>query len=79
MRSVNITSEERHKLSKQAVILIIDDEKAMRDSCSQVLNKDGYLTETAEDGGGGLEKVSRIRPDDARDGWNGTLGKNRGY
>ena len=62
MRSVNITSEEKHKLSKQAAILVIDDEKAMRDSCSQVLTKDGYRTETAEDGEGGLEKVSRIRP-----------------
>jgi len=63
VRSVNITSEERHKLSKQATILVIDDEKAMRDSCSQVLTKDGYRTETAEDGEGGLEKVSRIKPD----------------
>ena len=63
MQSVNITSEERHKLSKQATILVIDDEKAMRDSCSQVLTKDGYRTETAENGEGGLEKVSRTKPD----------------
>ena len=38
MQSVNITSEEKHKLSKQATILIIDDEKAMQDSCCQVLS-----------------------------------------
>jgi len=63
VQSVNITSEERHKLSKQATILVIDDEKAMRDSCSQVLTKDGYRTETAENGEGGLEKVSRTKPD----------------
>jgi signal transduction histidine kinase len=63
VRSVNLISEEIHKLSKQATILVIDDEKAMRDSCSQVLTKDGYLTETAEDGDSGLQKVSRIRPD----------------
>jgi signal transduction histidine kinase len=63
VRSINITSEEKHKLSKQASTLIIDDEKAMRDSCSQVLTKEGYLTETAQDGDSGLQKVSRIRPD----------------
>lgn len=63
MRSVYKTSEKRHKVSEQATILVIDDEKAMRDSCSQVLTKDGYLTETAEDGDSGLEKVRQIKPD----------------
>jgi two-component system sensor histidine kinase/response regulator len=61
--SVNITSEARHKLSKQATILVIDDERAMRDSCSQVLTKDGYLTETAQDGDSGLQKVNQLKPD----------------
>ena len=63
VQSVNITSEERHKLSKQAVVLVIDDEKAMRDSCSQVLTKEGYRTETAQDGDSGLQKVNQLRPD----------------
>ena len=63
MRSFNITSEEKHKLSKQTAILVIDDEKAMRDSCSQVLTKDGYLTETAQDGDSGLQKVNQLKPD----------------
>ena len=47
----------------RATILAIDDEKAMRDSCSQVLAKDGYRTETSEDGDSGLQKIREIKPD----------------
>ena len=50
-------------VSEQSTILIIDDEKAMRDSCSQVLTKNEYLTETAEDGERGLQKIKEIKPD----------------
>jgi len=50
------------KLMK-ATILVIDDEQAMRDSCRQALTKDGYLTETAEDGDSGLQKIRQIKPD----------------
>lgn len=32
------------------IILIIDDEEDIRDSCYQALTKDGYRVETAEDG-----------------------------
>jgi signal transduction histidine kinase len=35
----------------------------MRDSCCQVLTKDGYRVETANDGDSGLQKVRQIRPD----------------
>lgn len=38
-------------------ILIIDDEEAMRDSSTQVLTKDGFQVETAENGKLGLQKV----------------------
>jgi len=51
--------EEAHK----ATILIVDDEKAMRDSCCQVLTEDGYRTETAEDGNSGLQKIKEVKPD----------------
>ena len=44
-------------------ILIIDDEASIRDSCSQVLSKEGYVTDTAEDGSIGLEKVKETKPD----------------
>ena len=44
-------------------ILVIDDEESIRDSCSQVLNKEGYYIETAEDGSVGLEKAKEMRPD----------------
>lgn len=63
MRDVYTTSEERHKISEKATILVIDDEQAMRDSCHQVLTKNGYCVETAEDGDKGLQKTREIKPD----------------
>jgi len=45
------------------IILIIDDEESIRDSCSQVLSKEGYSTETAEYGNVGLEKAKEMKPD----------------
>jgi len=39
---------------KNANILVIDDEESIRDSCSQVLQKEGYSVKTAEDGIEGL-------------------------
>jgi len=57
------SSEQGHRMPGQATILVVDDEKAMRDSCCQVLTKDGYRAETAEDGYSGLQKVRDIRPD----------------
>jgi two-component system sensor histidine kinase/response regulator len=48
---------------KKPIVLIIDDEEAMRDSCSQILLKDGLQPETAEDGTIGLEKVRDLMPD----------------
>jgi two-component system sensor histidine kinase/response regulator len=56
-------TKEQGKALQKATILIIDDEEAMRDSCSQVLNKDGYVTETAEDGHSGLRKTKEVKPD----------------
>jgi methylenetetrahydrofolate dehydrogenase (NADP+)/methenyltetrahydrofolate cyclohydrolase len=47
----------------QASILIVDDEETMRDSCCQILRKDGYLVEAAEDGHSGLQKIKDIKPD----------------
>jgi len=38
-------------------MLIIDDEEAIRDSCSQVLKKDGYTVKTAKDGIEGLRLI----------------------
>jgi signal transduction histidine kinase len=56
-------SQEGHKFSAKATILVIDDEEAMRDSCCQVLAKDGYRTETAVDGDAGLKKTWELKPD----------------
>ena len=50
-------------MSQKATILVIDDEEAMRDSCHQVLSKDGYATETAENGHSGLQKTREVKPD----------------
>jgi DNA-binding NtrC family response regulator len=45
------------------LVLIIDDEESIRDSCSQVLNKEGYQVEIAPDGRTGLGMVKDIKPD----------------
>lgn len=50
-------------LAKNPVILVIDDEESIRDSCSQTLTRGGFRVETAEDGSIGLEKVKEIKPD----------------
>jgi len=57
------SSEEGHKMPRQTNILVIDDEKATRDSCCHVLTYDGYRVETAEDGDSGLQKIREVKPD----------------
>ena len=42
-------------MNDKANILIIDDEEAIRDSCSQVLKKDGHTVKGAKDGREGLQ------------------------
>jgi two-component system sensor histidine kinase/response regulator len=49
-------------VTEKPIILIIDDEEAMRDSCSMILAKDGFRAETAETGQIGLEKVRKLKP-----------------
>lgn len=44
-------------------ILVIDDEEPIRDSCTQILTKEGFQTLTAEDGTIGLEEVRKVKPD----------------
>jgi len=56
-------SEERYKMSGQATILVVDDDKAIRDSCCHTLTYDGYRAETAEDGDSGLQKIKQVKPD----------------
>jgi signal transduction histidine kinase len=45
------------------IVLVIDDEEFIRDSCSQLLAKGGFQPETAENGTIGIEKVQNIHPD----------------
>jgi len=45
------------------LILVIDDEEAMRDSCSQILLRNRWRVETAVDGTSGLAKIEDLRPD----------------
>ncbi len=47
----------------QVKVLIIDDEEAMRDSCTQALLKEGYDIRSAIDGHGGLKMVEEYHPD----------------
>jgi len=46
-----------------AKILVIDDEEAICDACSQVFTKDGYLVETCLEGTSGLKKIDNFKPD----------------
>jgi len=48
---------------QKPLVLIIDDEEAMRDSCTQILLKSGFRAETAEDGAAGLKKIKDLGPD----------------
>jgi signal transduction histidine kinase len=50
-------------LEKKSTILVIDDDESMRDSCTQILTKDGFLAEIAKDGSSGLEKIKETKPD----------------
>lgn len=50
-------------MAEQPIILIIDDEESMRDSCSLILAKEGFRPETAENGQIGLDKIKELRPD----------------
>lgn len=47
-------------MSDKFKILVIDDEEAMRDSCSQVLMREGHAVKTADDGEEGLDLFSKI-------------------
>lgn len=48
---------------KKYKILVIDDEESMRTACRLILEKEGFDTDTAENGIIGLEKVEKNRPD----------------
>jgi len=50
-------------LGKGEIILVIDDEECITDSCCQVLTKAGYRVETAMNGAAGLAKAREIGPD----------------
>jgi len=50
-------------LRKKPVVLVIDDEESMRDSCGQILAKEGLHAEDAENGHLGLKKIEDIKPD----------------
>lgn len=63
VKNAHAKSREHHNKPEPATILVIDDEEAMRDSCCQVLAKEGYRTETAEDGSIGLQKIKQMHPD----------------
>jgi len=49
-------------MAEKPIILVIDDEEAMRDSCSLILIKDGFRAETAENGQIGLDKLRELKP-----------------
>ena len=48
---------------RKPLILVIDDEESIRDSCSQIIAKEGHLPDSAENGAEGLEKIKVAHPD----------------
>jgi signal transduction histidine kinase len=48
--------------AEQEMILVIDDDYAMRMSCRKILSKMGFRVETFEEGGQGLEGVTTLKP-----------------
>jgi two-component system sensor histidine kinase/response regulator len=48
---------------KKFKVLVIDDEESMRDSCCLILEREGFETDSAENGVIGLEKIEEDRPD----------------
>ncbi len=55
--------KEMNIIEKTPFILVVDDDESMRDSCAQILTKDGYQAEIANDGYSGLEKMKEKKPD----------------
>jgi len=47
----------------KARILVIDDEKVIRDSCKRILIAEGHIVKSAEDGNIGLRLFKEFRPD----------------
>lgn len=60
---MRISSSYKGECAKKPLILVIDDEESIRDSCGQILKKDGYLSADAKDGIAGLKKTKELRPD----------------
>ena len=48
---------------ERALILVIDDEKLVRDSCTRILVSEGHTVKTAEDGDLGLRLFREFHPD----------------
>lgn len=50
-------------MAEQPLILIVDDEASFREIFNMKLKSAGYRTETAENGGQGVEKAKALKPD----------------
>jgi len=48
---------------EKARILVIDDEKVIRDSCNRIFSSEGYEVRSAENGDRGLELFREFHPD----------------
>ena len=68
-------------MADQATILVVDDEKVLRDGCTLILKPEGYRVTTAANGQEALDQLAAgsgqrgpLRPDDAGDGGPGGPG-----
>ena len=54
-----MTTKEQPKKSAETKILVVDDEKRIRDVCSEMLTKDGFEVAVAESGYAGLKMIDQ--------------------
>lgn len=47
----------------EGLVVVVDDEEPLRDSCRQALSKAGYRVETAANGIEGLDRIEELKPD----------------
>jgi CheY-like chemotaxis protein len=47
---------------RSVAVLIVDDDRDIRDTIREVLEEEGYSVDTAENGAAALDKLRRVRP-----------------
>lgn len=60
---MSVFSGQRGRFKERPLVMVIDDEESIRDSCCQILKKDGFQCADADEGIAGIKKAEELRPD----------------